>query len=136
VTSARLGSAIERLREKLLSRRNGLSEEKTLRIRDGENTTLLPIADIDYVNAAGDYMVISAGNSTLIHRTTLSRLADELAPSGIVRIHRSTLVAPDRILRLVCGANGDGEVVLHDGTRLRYSRSFREALHEAIGLEE
>lgn len=136
VTSARLGSAVERLREKLAPGSGNLPYKETLKIRDGDNTKLLPISDIDYISAAGDYMVITAGDQTEIYRTTLSSLADVLTPAGIVRIHRSTLLAPSRVACLERGANGDGYVVLHDGTRLRYSRSFRDGLRTALRLDE
>lgn len=133
VAVERLGRTVERLRARLGGTAGGLPA--TLTVRDGEQVTLLPVAEIDYVQAAGDYMVLHARGETLIHRATLTQLLDELEPAGIVRIHRSTLVARQRVRAVERGDSGDGEVLLQDGTRLRYSRSFRDPLMRALGLE-
>lgn len=131
VSPARLASTIARLRSRLAA--GGRPAIPALEIRDGDTSAILPIESIDYVAAAGDYMVIHARGATHIHRTTMRELEERLAPAGIVRIHRSTLVAPDRVAAVERGDNGDGAVILADGTRLRYSRSCRAALQGALG---
>ena len=135
VSAERLADTVRRLRERLSGDNGAAIAPAVLRLRDGETTTLLPVTDIDYVSAAGDYMVVHAGGRTHVHRSTLTRLYDELAPAGIIRIHRSTLVSPARIQSIERGVNGDGEVTICDGTRLRYSRSFRPDLARALGLD-
>ncbi len=134
VTAERLRCAIRRLRERLGQADGAPADPYCLRVRDGETTTLLPIESIDFISAAGDYMVLHAGGERLIHRATMTELADDLRRAGILRIHRSTLVAADRIRRVECGRNGDGDVVLKDGTRLRYSRSYRAALSDYLDM--
>ena len=59
-----------------------------------------------------------------------------LAPHGFQRIHRSILVKLGCIRELVAKDNGDHEVVLHDGTVLRLSRNYRDALYEALSARE
>lgn len=130
VTVDRLACTIERLRSRLAG---GRGTRDVLAIRDGDRTTLLPAGDIDFVSAAGDYMVIHAGTERIVHRATLTALLNELAPAGLVRIHRSTLVNAHRIRAVERGNSGDGEVILQSGSRLRYSRSYRHELWQALG---
>jgi two-component system LytT family response regulator len=58
-----------------------------------------------------------------------------LATFGIRRIHRSILVKLDCIREIVAKDNGDHEIVLHDGTVLRLSRNYRDALYEALSAQ-
>ena len=134
VTAERLHRAICRLRDRLGQTDDVSADTRCLPIRDGDATTLLPIASIDFVSAAGDYMVVHADGERLVHRATMTELENDLRHAGILRIHRSTLVAADRVQRIECGRNGDGDVVLKDGRRLRYSRSYRARLGEYLGL--
>lgn len=129
VTADRLACTIDRLRSQLAG---GRGTRDVLTVRDGDRTTLLPAGDIDFVSAAGDYMVIHAGAERIVHRATLTALLNELASAGLVRIHRSTLVNAHRIRAVERGNSGDGEVILESGSRLRYSRSYRHELWRAL----
>ncbi len=62
-----------------------------LPIKDGGQTYLVALADIDWIDAAGDYMCVHANGKTHILRSTMKELEQRLTDQ-FVRIHRSTIV--------------------------------------------
>lgn len=83
---------------------------------------LLP-RQIDWVQAAGNYVELRAGGRTIVHRTSIGAAERDLAEHGFVRIHRSTLVRRDRIARV-----RPVDVILTDGTHLKIGKRFRSQL--------
>lgn len=92
----------------------------------------VPIADIDYVTSAGDYVELHAGDDTHLMRATMAELADRL-DAGFYRIHRSTIVNLDRVSELRPTGHGEYAIFLDDGTRLKMSRTYRKCLQDALG---
>lgn len=99
-----------------------------LEVRDGARRHLIPLADIGWLEAAGNYVEVHAGSKTVLHRAPLGRLEQELVPVGFVRIHRSRLVSRAQIAEIATRPSGDFEVVLRDGARLAGSRRYRLGL--------
>jgi two-component system LytT family response regulator len=66
-------------------------------------------------------------------REPIAVIAQRYGTQGIARIHRSTLVNVDRVTELRPLSNGEFTVVLRDGTELKMSRNFREALATLFG---
>jgi two-component system LytT family response regulator len=95
-------------------------------IRDGGNTTLVPAADIDWVDAAGDYMCVHASGRIHIMRITMKQLEDQLDPALFQRVHRSTIVNLDRVQKISAHMNGEFHLILSDNTRLKMSRGYKE----------
>ena len=101
-------------------------------VRTSGRVHVVDPGEIDWVEAAGDYVTIhAAGKSHLVH-DSLRNIEKRLAAHGFLRIHRSVVVKLGRIRELVAKDSGDHEVVLHDGTVLRASRSYKDALYEAL----
>jgi two-component system LytT family response regulator len=91
------------------------------------------IADIDWCEAAGNYVCLHVGTQSHMVRETMSRLEAQLDLRQFVRIHRSTIVNVDRIEELRSSFNGEHLVVLRDGRRLTLSRGYRDALQARLG---
>jgi two-component system LytT family response regulator len=91
--------------------------------------------EIDWVEAAGNYLRLHAGGKTHLLRATLGGLAARLDPTRFVRIHRSALVNLDRVEELQPLFHGDYAVLLRDGTRLTLSRAYRAGLAARLGEE-
>jgi two-component system LytT family response regulator len=102
-------------------------------IRSGGRVSFLPLDELDYAEAADNYVELHAGRQVHLLRDTLTRLEARLDPRRFVRIHRSTLVNLDRVRELRPLVGGDHEVLLRDGTRLALSRTCREALRRLLG---
>ena len=94
---------------------------------------LVRSSEIDWIEAQGVYVSIHVGRTTLLHRASVNELEQRLSPLEFTRIHRSTVVAIDRITRLEPHTHGDYVAVLTDGTRLRVSRTYRAALEARLG---
>ena len=105
-------------------------------VRTSGRVHVLDPRTIDWVEAAGDYVTIHAAGKPHLVRDSLRNVEQRLAAHGFLRIHRSTLVRLACIRELVAKDNGDHEVVLHDGTALRASRNYRDALFGALGAPE
>jgi hypothetical protein len=98
-----------------------------LTIADGAVTHQVPVDQIAHVSAAGNYVEIAWAPRTLLHRTTLAAVAQELG-AGFVQIHRSRLVRRAAIRRIETDRSGDFTVTLEDGTELKGSRRYRESV--------
>ncbi|WKE67158.1 LytTR family DNA-binding domain-containing protein [Gallaecimonas kandeliae] len=103
-----------------------------LAIRDGSEVSLVAVADIDWVDAAGDYMCIHAKGVTHIMRKTMKELEAMLDPRRFVRIHRSAIVNRERIGQLINLASADYLVRLKSGDELRVGRSYREKVKQLL----
>ena len=89
---------------------------------------LLKTADIDFIEAAGNYVTIRTGHESYLVRETMAELERRLAPARFVRIHRSTIVNVARIKEIHPWFHGHHVVVLSTGDRLRLSRYQRSKL--------
>lgn len=97
-------------------------------VRVGNTVRLVPPADIDWIEGAGDYARLHVNGGSYLSGERLGALADRLAAAGFARIHRSTIVNLARVRGYVSASHGDFVVELVDGTRLRASRRHRAAL--------
>jgi len=104
-------------------------DERIVVKRRGEYT-LVPFDDIDWLEAAGNYVRIHAegGSGSFLHRTSLAELEQRLPASRFRRVHRSAIVNLDRIDRVVPNDSGDFEIHLDTGDRVKLSRSYRDRL--------
>jgi two-component system LytT family response regulator len=116
--------------EKLLE--DGVSPAKQypekIAIKDAGEITLVPLTDIEWVDAAGDYMCIHAAGQIHIMRTTMKQLESQLDPALFQRVHRSTLVNLNRVDKICSHINGEYNLVLKGGTRLKMSRSYKDKI--------
>jgi two-component system LytT family response regulator len=94
----------------------------------------LDVAEIDWIEAADYYACLHVGNTTHLLRRTLLELERDLAGGVFCRIHRSAIVNLNRIRGLELKENGEYEVVLISGARLRLSRRFRKNLQDRLGV--
>ena len=92
----------------------------------------LKTADIDWIEACGNYVTLHTGAETHLLRETLSHLESRLDPARFLRIHRSRLVNLDCIKELTPLFNGDYAVVLRSGAQMTLSRTYRDRLQELI----
>lgn len=104
-----------------------------LLVKSAERTVLVSVADVDWVEADGNYVRLHAGKANHLIRTRISALAAQLDPRRFVRIHRSHIVNLDRVKEMRPWFAGDSLVILHDGTELRLSRSYRGHLEALLG---
>jgi two-component system LytT family response regulator len=97
-----------------------------LPIRQGRETVRVPVASIQWIDAAGDYMCIHAGGETHILRGTMKELEDILDPKLFQRVHRSTIVNLRLVKSLRAHMNGEYFLTLESGHELKLSRTYRD----------
>jgi two-component system, LytTR family, response regulator len=88
--------------------------------------TFVDVTDVDYFEAAANYVRLHIGDDTRVIRGKISELAMRLNPKSFARIHRSTIVNRSRVSAIQPLSSGDALVVLHNGRRIRMSRLYRE----------
>jgi len=99
---------------------------EVLPIRQGRETVRVPIASIQWVDAAGDYMCVHASGQTHILRGTMKELEDLLDPKLFQRVHRSTIVNLRLVKTLRAHMNGEYFLTLEGGHELKLSRTYRD----------
>ena len=102
-------------------------------IKSAGRVFFLRADEIDWVEAAGNYVQLHVGSTTHLMRETMGGLEARLDPEKFVRIHRSAIVQVDRLKEMRPAFHGDYIVILQDGTRLNLSRSYREKLQALLG---
>jgi two-component system, LytTR family, response regulator len=99
-----------------------------LTLKDGSTLVRVPLDDIRWIDAAGDYVVVHTGEINHVARASLRELAERLPAERFVRIHRSTIVHTRYVKRLRPHINGEYFVDLEGGHELKLSRGYREQL--------
>lgn len=105
-----------------------VAAEDVLEVRDGARRHFVPLADVMWVEAAGNYVELHRGTSGLLHRASLADMQRRLEGAGFIRIHRSRLVRKDAIAAIESKPTGDFLVRLRDGRELAGSRRYRRPL--------
>lgn len=103
-----------------------------LAIKDGSEVTRVSVDDIQWIDAAGDYMCVHANDGTHIMRRTMKELEEELDPRKFVRAHRSAIVNIHFVNKMVSHISGEYHLVLTNGEELKVSRSHRDRVKEMI----
>ncbi|MEJ7810692.1 MAG: LytTR family DNA-binding domain-containing protein [Gemmatimonadaceae bacterium] len=98
-----------------------------LLVEAGEKAILLSVERIDWVEAARNYVRLHAGRDSYTVRGAIGAFHARLDPSQFLRVNRSQIVRLDAVKELHPWFHGEYLVVLHDGTRLTWSRRFRKA---------
>lgn len=102
--------------------------DRKLAIKSHNGTVLVEVDDIDWVDAAGDYMCVHVGGETHILRSTLKNLMQRLDPDQFKRIHRSTVVNLERIVKATPLKKGEYLLDLGNEEQLKVSRNYRDAI--------
>jgi two-component system LytT family response regulator len=102
-------------------------------LRSSGRVFFLRVEEIDWIEAAGNYLRLHAGTETHLLRETMNAFEERLDPKQFLRIHRSMIVNIERIQELQPLFHGDYAVLLRDGTQLTLSRTYRQRLGELFG---
>lgn len=96
-------------------------------------TVFVNTDNIDWLETAGNYVCLHAGKETHVVRETMNQIESQLDPAQFVRIHRSTMVRIEAVREIQPLFNGDRMVILHDGSKLTLSRSYRDKVRAVLG---
>jgi two-component system LytT family response regulator len=111
----------------------GAARSERLVIKSAGRLFFLRTDEIDWVEAAGNYVKLHVGPEEHLLRETMNGIELKLDPDRFFRIHRSRIVNMERIKELQPWFNGEYVVILQNGTKLTLSRGYREKLQERLG---
>jgi len=101
-------------------------------VQTGSGETIIRQAEIEYLEAARNYVVVGTAEKEYLVRETLSNLEETLAPESIVRTHRSYLINIDRVEEIRAKDSGGHEISMKSGKRIPLSRGYREQFKKLI----
>ena len=144
VTEERFAKALARAKDRLQSRpadeasRQILSLLETiasptrflkrLAVRSAGKTVFVDVEDIDWIEAAENYVQLHAGRAEHLLHVTMNTLEKSLDPELFLRIHRSVIVNVRRVKELHPVMHGEYVVTLSNGVRLQSGRMYNEKL--------
>jgi len=109
------------------------SSNQELVIKNAKNEKVfVPVADIEWIDAAGDYMCIHTPAENFILRITMKKLTSQLDARIFQRIHKSTVVNINRIKSIQPLRNSESILDLGDGVKLKVSRNYSCAVKTII----
>ena len=120
------------LLEDLRSERRGNRHSDRLIVKSGGRVFFLRTEEIDWVEAAGNYVRLHARSESHLLRESMKNMETRLDPNTFVRIHRSAIVNIDRVKELEPWFHGEYIVIMRDGTRLTASRVYSDRLSALI----
>ncbi len=109
-------------RELLETHREGSAIDRLL-IRDRSNVHVIPVEQIDYIEAQDDYVSIRAAGRSYLKEQTLGELETQLQTKGFLRIHRRYILNVSRLAKIELSEKDSRVAILHDKTELPISRS-------------
>jgi two-component system LytT family response regulator len=131
------GNETSEIKERLASLANGLSGQTKyltrVAVKSAGRVLFLKTGEIDWIEAAGNYVNLHVGKDSYLLRGRVSELEKRFDPQQFFRIHRSTIVNLDRVKELHPLFKGEAIVVMKDGHRLSASRNGSQRLQELLG---
>ena len=122
----------DRTRKVLEGIHGGTSYPRRFLVRGVQGLYFVQTADVEWVDAQGNYARLHANGRAHLLRVTMKALERQLDPAQFVRIHRSAIVNIDCIERLEPYTHGEYIVTLRDGTRLTSSRAHGQPLRALL----
>jgi len=130
----RFDRALRRAKERIAHRGDSSTCPDRLIIKGAGEVSFVKISEIGWIEAADYYACVHVGTKTHLLRRSLSELEAELDRHVFCRIHRSTIVNLHRVQGLKLNEDGEYEVLLERGIRLRLSRRYRRQLQSRLGI--
>lgn len=134
LSRVRTGELNQRLLGLLADLRGRREEAARFAVKNGGRVFFVRTDEIDWIEAADNYVCLHAGPESHLIRETMNSVEAKLDPGKFARIHRSAIVNVNRIKELQPWFRGDYVVLLESGTKLTLSRTYRDRLHDLLGI--
>ncbi|MBI3653921.1 MAG: response regulator transcription factor [Acidobacteria bacterium] len=104
-------------------------------IKNNGHILFVKTAELDWIEAEGNYVRLHCGKQAHLLRDTISALEAQLDPKKFLRVHRSTIVNLDRVKEMHSWFHGDYRIIMQCGAELMLSRRYRDRLSGLFGRE-
>ena len=101
-------------------------------VRSGENTSFVPVNEVDWIEAFQNYVRLHVGSATYLLHVPMNTIEGVLDSNDFLRIHRSHIVNVRRIARMWSIAHGQYTIELKSGERLQSGRTYSERIRRAL----
>jgi two-component system LytT family response regulator len=108
-------------------------EAQRIVIKDGENINIIPLPELIYIEAYDDYVKLYTDDGRYVKKQTMTHYEKTLPINLFARIHRSSIIAIDRIQKIESAEKGRYQVLLTNGVRLPISRNALPELKSRLG---
>jgi hypothetical protein len=98
----------------------------------GGSEIVVEVADIDWIEASGNYAILHVGAETFEIRSSLAKLESELDSKRFVRVHKSHVVNIARVAEVIPWVGGDWRIRLRDGAEVNLSRRYRQRFEALV----
>jgi two-component system LytT family response regulator len=132
VTEARFATTMARLTKQLEGAGVSTPGARAIVVSTPRGATVLPIEEIDWIEAEGNYARVWSGTRSYLLREPLAGLETRVRPHGFLRAHRRALVWLDGVRRLVANSSGEATAELASGARIAISRRRRPSFASAL----
>ena len=127
-TDEQFFASLDRARMRL----GGRAASDRIVVKSGSRMTVLPAAEIGWIEAADNYVEIHTTARTHLVRQTMREMEGQLDARRFIRVHRSAIVNLDHVREIRGDPHGDGIAILSTGGTVRISRSRRDAVGRAL----
>lgn len=131
--NARFALALERAKQRIRLGRDRRQRPECVAVKTAGQVQFVKILEIDWIEAADYYACLHVGSKSHLLRRSMSELEEDLDPNVFCRVHRSSIVNLERVRGLQLRVDGEYEVQLDNGARVRLSRRYRKQLQERMG---
>ena len=134
--NARFERTLERVKQRIRTAEDLPRKLERLAIKSAGQVSFVKVTEIDWIEAADYYACLHVGPRNHLLRRSMAELEEDLDPGVFCRVHRSSIVNLDRVRGLKLSEDGEYEVLLEGGARLRLSRRYRKELQSRLGVRD
>jgi two-component system LytT family response regulator len=101
-------------------------------VQKSEKLFNLPVEDIIYLEASGDYTVISTKNDQFVSSSGIGKLEELMNPDRFIRVHRSTIINLTSLKEIERHFNGGMIVKMQNGKTFPVSRTYAKMIRKKV----
>jgi len=110
------------------------AQNQRIVVKNGPKIKIIPVHDVQYLEAADDYVKIHTNDGYFLKNKTMSHFEQALDAQQFVRSHRSYIVNVQQITRIDPYEKDAHIAILRSGARVPVSKTGYVKLREALGL--
>lgn len=111
-----------------------IHEQNRIVVKDGTEIKIIPIDEVDYIEAYDDYVKIYQGKKYILKKQTMNHFEQVLPKDQFIRIHRSYILNVNQLTKIESYEKNSYVAILKSGTSIPISRSSYSDLKSRLGL--